>query len=338
MVREAETRGVTTADLLEGAGLTREIIEDPDARIPAPTVLAIWEALRSRTDDPTLQLGAPMNLPFGAYRVIDYLVAASRTVGEGVERFARFFRLIADAVVLCVERDGQAHRLRLEMAGGGAVPPVYVDYVFAALVGRLRMRVRPELRVARLELARPEPPETRAYREFFRCPVRFGVALDRLCFDDAEWTAPLGHADEALARLLEEHARMLAQRMPEPFAGFRSEVEQAIAGLLPERRSAADVARTLFVSVRTLQRKLAAEGVTFREVHDAAVMRLAMSWLSDPKVSVAEVAFLLGFSEPSSFNRAFRRWTGDAPGTWRRRRVIPDERPAPVSGSRRGAG
>ncbi len=319
MVREAEARGVKTADLLEPAGLTRQLLEDPDARIPAPTVLEIWDVLRARTGDPTLQLRAPMTLPFGAYRVIDYLVAASRTVGDGVERFARFFRLIADAVVLSVEPRGRTLGLRLATADGGAVPPVYVDYVFAALVGRMRMRVRPELRVDRLDLARPEPPDSPRYREFFRCPIRFGAAFDRLCFDDAEWSAPIEHADEALARLLEEHARMLAQRMPDPFAGFRAEVEQAIAALLPEHGSAADVARELFVSVRTLQRKLAAEGVTFREVHDAAAARLAMSWLSDPKVSVAEVAFLLGFSDPSSFNRAFRRWTGQTPGVWRRR-------------------
>jgi AraC-like DNA-binding protein len=319
MVREAEGRGVRTADLIERAGLTRALIEDPDARLPAPTVLAIWETLRARVHDPALQLRAPMALPFGAYRVIDYLVAASRTVGDGVERFARFFRLIADAVVLTVERDGDAHCLRLQTADGGAVPPVYVDYVFAALVGRIRMRIRPGLRVGRVELARPEPPHARTYADHFRCPVRFGAAADRLCFDDTEWTALIEHADEALARLLEEHARMLAQRVPEPFPGFRSDVEQAIAALLPERRSAEDVARSLFVSVRTLQRKLAAEGVTFREVLDAAVMRLAMSWLSDPRVSVAEVAFLLGFSEPSSFNRAFRRWTGEPPGVWRKR-------------------
>jgi len=319
MVRTAEARGIRIADLLEEARLTRESLEDPDARIPGSTVLALWNALRERTADPALQLFAPVSLPFGAYRVLDYLVAASATVGDGVGRFARFFGLVAESVSLTIEQDGDEHRLCLSTAEGGPVPPVYVDYVFAALVGRVRMRIRPELRVSRVDLRRPEPPATDPYTEVFRAPVRFGAAADRLCFDDEEWATPIEGADEALARVLEEHARILAQRMPHATTGFRAEVEKSIAVALPEGGSAAKVARVLHVSVRTLQRKLVAEGTTFREVYEAVGAQLAVNYLSDPTVSIAAVDFLLGFSDPSSFNRAFRRWTGDTPGRWRQR-------------------
>src|SRR5690606_14374393 len=120
--------GVETSDLLARAGLSLAQLEDPDARIPAPAVLALWSALRERTADPALQLVAPLTLPFGAYRVIDYLVAASATVGEGIERFVRFFALIADAIELSIDRTGEGFGLRLARADGGAVPPVYVDY------------------------------------------------------------------------------------------------------------------------------------------------------------------------------------------------------------------
>lgn len=321
MVRTATARGFETEDLLAGAGLTRESLEDPDARIAAPTVLAIWNALRERTGDPTLQLVAPTSLPVGAYRVIDYMVLASTTVGEGARRFARFFQLIADAVTLDIEGGDGEHHLCLTMAGGGPVPPVYVDYVFAALVGRIRMRGRAALRPRRVELRRPEPQASARYSEFFRAPVRFGAAADRLCFGDEEWDAPIENADAALAELLEAHARILAQRIPRAPPGFRAEVEKMIAAALPEGRSAAQVARSLHMSVRTLQRKLVEEGTTFREVADSVGAQLALSYLMNPKVSIAEVAFLLGFSEPSSFNRAFRRWTGESPGQWRRRRA-----------------
>jgi AraC-like DNA-binding protein len=317
MVRTAEARGIPIADLLEEAGLARESLEDPDARIPAATVLTLWNALRERARDPALQLFAPVSLPFGAYRVIDYLVAASATVGDGVGRFARFFGLVAESVSLTIEQDREEHRLCLAMAGGGPVPPVYVDYVFAALVGRVRMRIRPELRVHRVDLRRPAPPATDPYTEVFRAPVRFDATYDRLCFDDEEWVASIEGADEALAKVLEEHARILAKRIPRARSGFRSEVERAIGTVLPEGGSAGKVARVLHVSVRTLQRKLDAEGTSFREVYETVVSQLAMTYLSDPKVSMAEVAFLLGFSDPSSFNRAFRRWTGETPGRWR---------------------
>ena len=320
MVCAAEARGVRTADVLKKAGVTREHLETPDARIPAPAVLAIWDTLRERTGEPALQLFAPTALPWGAYRVIDYLVAASTTVGDGVRRFARFFGIISETVSLSIVEHGGEHRLGLAAAGEGRIPGVYVDYVFAALVTRIRMRIRPSLRVRRVELRQPPPADPRPYEEVFQAPVYFGAGVDCLCFSDEEWRAPTVNADEALARLLEEHARMIAPRGTESPAGFRAEVLGALTRTLPEGGGAvAAVARALHVSVRTLQRKLVAEGTTFREVLDTARSQLAQAYLSDPKVSNAEVAMLLGFSDPSSFNRAFRRWTGRSPGRWRRR-------------------
>ncbi len=321
MVRAAEARGIDTANLLAAANVPRALLEDPDARLPGRTVLALWTELRERTADPVLQLAAPSNLPFGAYRVIDYLVGASNTVGEGIRRFARFFRLIADAVELTIEEDVQERRLCLVMSDGGSIPSVYVDYIFAALVGRIRMRIRPRLAVLRLELRQPEPLAAQAYSKFFRAPVCFGSPADRLCFRREEWDAPMDTADAALALLLEEHARILAQRVQPDTHGFHDEVQKTIASLLPEGGSAKAVAHALDMSVRTLQRKLIASGTTFRELAGTVRERLAAEYLADRNVSTAEVAFLLGFSDQSSFNRAFRRWRGESPGRWRRRRA-----------------
>lgn len=322
MVRTAEARGFAVADVLADAGLGRDLLEDPDARLPGPTVLALWTALRERAGDPALQLAAPASLPFGAYRVIDYLVGASATVGDGIGRFARFFRLIADGVAPSIEQNEEEHCLCLAMADGRPVPAMYVDYVFAALVTRIRMRIRPGLAVRRVDLRQPEPIAAAAHGQHFRAPIRFGADADRLCFTRDEWSAPMGTADVVLARLLEDHARILAERVPPGASGFPAEVQKAIAATLPEGGSAEAVARALHMSVRTLQRKLVATGTTFRDVADAVRRRLAEEYLSDRHVSTAEVAFLLGFSDQSSFTRAFRRWTGESPGRWRRHRAL----------------
>jgi AraC-like DNA-binding protein len=319
MVRTAMARGARVDDLLAEAGIPPAFLEEPDARIAAPTVLALWHALRERTGDPALQLEAPTSLPFGAYRVIDYLVATSPTVGAGVERFVRFFPLIAEGVALRTVPAPDGVDLLLTMASGEPVPPVYVDYVYSALVSRIRMRIRPALRVKEVALRQPAPPTAARYREWFRAPVTFGAADDRLAFSGAEWAAPTESADEALLQLVEEHARMLAARAPRPAVGFRAEVEAAIAAALPEGGAADDVARALNVSTRTLQRRLEAAGCTFRAVSESVLARLAKGYLADPAVGIAEVSYLLGFSEQSAFNRAFRRWTGETPGSWRRR-------------------
>lgn len=320
MVRTAAARGIDVDALLREASLSLESLADPDTRLPAPAVLGLWNALRARSGDPGLQLVAPTALPFGAYRVIDYLVAASTTVGEGVGRFARYFGLIADSLALVVAEDREGHELVLSTADGGPVPPVYVDYVFAALVSRIRMRIRPALRVQRVELRQGEPAHAAVHRSVFDAPVRFGAAADLVRFTRAEWAAPTESGDAALAALLEEHARVLAERRPKEATGFTSDVRKAIAAGLPEAGAIDAVARRLNVSARTLQRRLVEGGTTFREVSEAVRARLAEGYLADPSVSIAEVTFLLGFSEESAFTRAFRRWTGESPGQWRRRR------------------
>jgi AraC-like DNA-binding protein len=193
-----------------------------------------------------------------------------------------------------------------------------VDYVFAALVTRIRMRIRPALAVAAVELRQPEPAAAARYRQVFDAPVRFGATADRLRFSGTEWEQPTVAGDAALAGLLEEHARILAARTPAAVAGFVGVVQRAVTSRLPEGPSAEAVARELNMSVRTLQRRLGACGTTFHDVSDAVLARLAAGYLADPAVSVSEVAFLLGFSEQSAFNRAFRRWTGKSPGRWRR--------------------
>jgi AraC-like DNA-binding protein len=119
--------------------------------------------------------------------------------------------------------------------------------------------------------------------------------------------------------------------------GIKAEVLRALSARLPEGSSAAGVARTLHLSVRTLQRKLASEGTTFREVMEAARGQLAQAYLSDPRVSIGEVAMLLGFSDASSFNRAFRRWTGESPGRCGAGRRAVGDPPRPPKRRRGGA-
>lgn len=320
MVRTTSARGTEIADLLRGAGLTLADLEDPDARLPAPTVMALWNALRERTGDPALQLAAPQALPWGAYRIIDHLVAASTTVGDGVRRFAQFFGLIADSLVLEIGEATDHRSVTLSTVGGGPVPPVYVDYVFAALVSRIRMRICPTVRLRSVEMRMPAPVMVAPYHEVFQAPVRFDAGVDRLTFGTADWAERTQHGDAALAELLEAHARVLAQRTPRATVGFTLEVRRAIVATLAKGGTAQQVARALNLSVRSLQRRLVESGTTFRDLSETVRGELAQGYLANPRVSISEVAVMLGFSEQSAFNRAFKRWTGETPGRWRKRR------------------
>lgn len=323
MVRAAEARGVEVGDVLERAGVPRERLQQPDGRIPVSASLAIWDELRQRARDATLQLVAPTALPVGAYRVLDHLVGTSATVGEGVRRFARFFGLINPTVTLSVQRGESEWRLVASLAGEKPVPSVYVDYIFAALVGRVRAYFRPGLRLGRVDLRQPAPPDPLPYLAAFQAPVNFGAAADQLCFADAEWGAPLETHDPTLAQVLEAHARIKLRRAAGGTSALGFDLQRAVIGTLPDGARVADVARILRISTRTLQRKLAEAGTSYRAALDAVRAELACRYLEDRSLSISEVTLLLGFGETSSFHRAFERWTGEAPGRWRARHAAP---------------
>jgi len=317
MVLAAQAVGVRVDGFLEKAGLDLATLQDPEARIPGSTALGVWNDLRAATGDPLLQLQAPIILPFGAYRIIDYLADASPTVGEAFERVARYFSLIAARVSLPVDEDEEWARITLVMEEGGLPPPVYAEYVFAAVIGRIRTNTRTSLAVARVEFVHEPLAEESRYEAFFRSPVHFGAAQNRFTLSRAEWEAPTDHGDEALAALLEEHAEILARRLPLAASDIIADVRRVILESLPDFPNAEEVAGALHMSTRTLQRRLSAARMSFTQVCEEVRAGLAKEYLSDSTVQISEVAFLLGFSEQSSFHRAFRRWTGEAPGRWR---------------------
>ncbi|MFO0658260.1 MAG: helix-turn-helix transcriptional regulator [Polyangiaceae bacterium] len=126
-----------------------------------------------------------------------------------------------------------------------------------------------------------------------------------------------------LSRVIERHAEALLLSLPELSSGVADRVRQALAnGLSDGGVTLAEVAKRLKMSERSLQRKLASEGVSFDALLDEIRRDLALRYLSDRNIAIAEVAFLLGYSEPSPFHRAFKRWTGTTPSEARRARAV----------------
>ncbi|MHC4923756.1 MAG: AraC family transcriptional regulator [Planctomycetota bacterium] len=294
------------------------MLDDPDARLPHPTVLRIWRELAALSGDQALQLRAPRLPPYGAYRVLDYLVVATPTLGEWFPLFARYFRLINNGVDLQVRWEDERPCLDMRMMDGSACEPVYVEYTFAAFLERTRLRAHPGWNPSLVEFRHPVPRDLGPYRSVFNCPVVFDASGDRLWCRIEDWGRRSAEADAPLGLLLEEHARLLTEAMP-IHGGFVSAVRSLITEVLSEGAPTALVAKKLAMSVRSLQRRLAEEGTTYSAVLDSIREELARRYLSDSDVAISEVAFLLGFSEQSSFHRAFKRWTGVAPGEWRNR-------------------
>jgi AraC-like DNA-binding protein len=296
----------------------RSVLDDPDARLPHPTVLRIWGELAALSGDRALQLRAPRLLPYGAYRVLDYLGVATPALGEWFALFARYFRIINNGVDLQVHWESGRPCLDMRMLDGGPSEPVYVDYTFASFLERSRLRAYPGWSPSLVEFRHPVPEDPTPYEAVFNCPIVFDASGDRLWCAIEDWTARSAEADAPLGLLLEEHARLLSEAVP-IHGGFVSAVRSVMAELLGDGAPSALVAKGLAMSVRSLQRRLSEERTTYTAVLDSLREELARRYLADSDLAISEVAFLLGFSEQSSFHRAFKRWTGAAPGAWRKK-------------------
>jgi AraC-like DNA-binding protein len=168
-------------------------------------------------------------------------------------------------------------------------------------------------------LADTAPPRADAHRELFGAPVRFGAARTEVHWPRSVLDLPVLAADPALQALFESRLREASATLAsesEPAAVARA--REIIMARLEHGDVSLDlVARELAVSRRSLQRRLSEAGTTFQELLDASRRALAFRHLKSRDTSVEEVAFLTGFSEPSAFFRAFRRWTGTTPNQWR---------------------
>lgn len=300
------------------ASIAPALLADPDARVPARVALGLWEALPrlTRRDDFGLWLAeltaaAPLT-------AASWFILTSSTLGEGLERAVRFQRLLHDQAASELTRtaDGLVYSHRV---GDGAfrAPRHAIEFGFAQIVQLLRRASGKPVTPSAVELQHAPPVDTSRHALVFGRELRFNAASDRLYFPREVCELPSLSADPALGELVMAHARALIADLVED-ESLAGRVRRALAARLPEALLSIDeVAESLSLSKRTLQRRLRDEGTSFDAIADALRRHLAERYLGEQRFSVQETAFLLGYSDVSAFHRAFSRWTGASPARFR---------------------
>lgn len=254
---------------------------------------------------------------------VGYAWLSSGSLRTALKRMARYIRIIGQRMSSRLVESGDTLRY-VHVSGRGDTPAGYAmaDFHLALIVSMCRSNYGPTLRPLRVTLRRPAPADATPWRECFGCPVEFGAAEDGFQLDRevADWPLMTSNHDFAVTcdSLLQQQLAELG----------RDDLESRCrAWLLKQLTSGEptdeDLARALGMSVRSLQRRLGEAGLNYRALLERTRYELALRYLDDPTKSVTEITFLLGFSEQSAFSRAFKRWHGQAPSTWReeRRRV-----------------
>jgi len=243
---------------------------------------------------------------------------SSDSVGVAMCQLATYMRLSGNPAKLEVERDATGPRMTIEG------PPFSVEFSAALIACHLRAEVDGPPVVTGLWFTH-QPDDVAACARLIECPVEAGASWSGVRFDPDGWNRALRRRDPILRQLLEDQARQALDRMPNR-EGIARDAARVIATRVARGPvTIGEVARELALSARTLQRRLTDDGVSFQHLVDDARKDTAGRLLRESTLAISEVAYLLGYSEPAPFHRAFKRWHGVTPDVFRRKTLVTHE-------------
>ena len=304
--------------LLLRAGLTVAEVDDPNTRIAVRKQIAFLNLAAEALGDDCLGLTLATEFDCRDFGLWYYVLASSETLGTALERAARYSRIANEAVVF-EYRKGREPSQRVRYTG----IPRHVDrhqmeFWIVAAIRMYRLLTGRQFSPTRVSMVHVREKGAAAFTRILGTEVAFGSEVDEIVFPSDAPKLPLVNADPRLDKILVEVAEdaLSAQRraVGTNVGPVRILVENAVTSLLPHGGAQAGmVAKKLGMSERTMARKLAKEGLTFIQVVQQLKATLARYYLEEETMPISEIAWLLGFEEPSSFSHACKRWTGRTP-------------------------
>ncbi|MEM1177140.1 MAG: AraC family transcriptional regulator [Acidobacteriota bacterium] len=303
--------GIDSGQVLRRAGLPGDLFARPRASLKPAEYMALWRAVDEESGDPELPLRIGRAMSGESFDAPLFAALCSPDLVTALQRIAAYKPLIGP-MALRLEEVGDSLSLDIEWLLEVARPPavlVEVELVFFVSLARLGTRERIVPRAVRSPTA---PRAASAFEQYLGCPVEVGRRCG-VVFDLADAERPLLTANDAMWQFFEPELRRRLSEL-EVHASTAERVRASLLELLPSGEATLGaVARKLAVSTRTLQRRLQSEGEHFQAVLDGTREDLARHYLTRSSLSGAEISFLLGYEEPSSFFRAFQGWTGETP-------------------------
>jgi AraC-like DNA-binding protein len=319
LAAQLEALGVDASAFLSGRGIDPGLLADREARIPIWKLLGIWEAAAEAAEDPYFGLHAAARAERSTFGVVSDLVQAHATLGDALKQLIRYLGILTQTVSLELVDASGFSRLRARFRMPPQAQGLHaVEFTLASLHHFAATSVGPRFALREVSFRHLNRAPLPEYQRVFGAPARFGFGSNHLEFDAAALALPLLSFDPERARALDATAHKVLLGLPQggeltPRV-CRLAMGQLRAGEEPTLEHAA---RGIHSSARSVQRGLKREGAGFAQLVDRLRRGLALFYIDDPRLSLSDVGFLVGFSEPAAFHRAFKRWVGCTPGKYR---------------------
>lgn len=318
----ARQRGADSLALCKAVGLDPAVLQNPDGRVPIRVVQALWHEAIRVTDEPDLplQIGDLINpLTLG---VLAYVMMHCPTLGHAFEKLCHYQDIACEGVVTTGQKIGDRFLISLRLTSPTIIYHAYtLTSEFSIYQSAFRALTGHAVVAEEIRFGFPEPKNRAAYERVFGSAKLVFDAGETVLILNADWLeTPILNANPGLFPVFEQHAEELLKKLRQPDLSFR--VKQEIVALMKgEEPTLGLVADRLAMGVRTLQLHLKETGVTYQQLLDEVRRNLAIQHLREPNFSTTDIAYLLGFSEPSVFYRTFKKWTGSTPGAYRQQTV-----------------
>jgi AraC-like DNA-binding protein len=321
----AVSKGASRNELLQRSEIDPAALQDQDSRVPLTKYLRLMRAGKELCNDPALALHFGEAYDMEELSIVGLIAGACENLAEAMTQINRYARLV-------VEFDNRAARDRLVVAREGRKfwmidtrenpdeSPEITESGFARMVSQARRFGRPDI-IKAVHFTHSAPAYRAEYDRVFQVPLVFGSDRNALLINGEEWAniKPPSPPSRYVFGLLSARAKTLLNEL-ERSTTTRGRIESLLMPMLHTGDANMElIANRMGLSRQTLFRRLKSEGTSFEKVLDELRHKMVLDYLSAKKVSVNETAYLVGFSEPAAFSRAFKRWTGTSPHAMRMR-------------------
>jgi AraC-like DNA-binding protein len=323
VVRALEARGIDADALLRRAGCDPALFHVPETRVPNRVIQRLFELAEEATGDVSFGLDVGQQVRGVALHAVGYAWLASATLGDAMARLARYTRVLSDFWRGEIGDEPRGMRFTLVSPIAHDLRPLSRhDAILSGIVKLCRITYGDAFAPLEVAVKRARPTGAQRFEEWYRASIVWGAPQPSLLCRHEDLARPLVTTNPDIVLASEKLVTDYLARLNRDDVVARVKRE-LLNGFPAGTPTQAGTARALGMSARTLHRRLAEAGTSFVDLLDETRRELAAAYIRRSDYSVGEVAYLLGFAETSSFNRAFRRWTGMSPSDYRRTGVPP---------------
>lgn len=300
--------------------ITDELLNNHQFRFPHNLQIPFWQFVESYCNDPCIGLHLSQHLPSYRGQVVEYFFYSSRTFGKALEKAARFYPIISDAIRIEFVKGTQQSEIRITTElDEKFYLRHFVECLIKGMCDFFSNVLERDFKADKICFAHACYGDVQEYQNILGCEVLFNAQYNSIVFDSALLNVTSPHAEPELAKLHEVHAISQLQRLMRADL-IRQLTDFFAASITDQNINLGGAADYLGLSVRQLRQELSDAGTSFNQTLAEYRCKSAKRMLADETIAIDDVVWKTGFSEPSTFYRAFKRWTGLTPLEYRKRK------------------